>query len=270
MVSLAFGTQTAGSVIRPASFCGVFGLKPGHGTVSLAGAMPFAPSLDTLGWFARDANDLELMRCALAGVPFVPLDVLSASSLRIGVCRVHEERLLEAGGAQVWDEARRRVSASGAVVSACAMPESLGGLFEAQKTVMAYEAVRSLAREWRAHRARLSAPLQALLETGETIDDSAYRGALDLARSALPLVDDVMRDVDVLIVPAVPGEAPRGLEATGDPAFNRVWTLLGLPCVAVPGLRGPSGMPVGVQVVGRRGEESRLIAVAACLHRVLL
>jgi Asp-tRNA(Asn)/Glu-tRNA(Gln) amidotransferase A subunit family amidase len=265
MVPLAFGTQTAGSVIRPASFCGVFALKVGFGAVSLAGAKAFAPSLDTLGWFARSADDLELMRCALAQVPFAPLVVPPATALRIAVCRTHEEHALDAGGAQAWQEAQRRAP----VLRTVAMPATLAGLLEAQKTVMAFEAARSLASEWQAHRAQLSDPLGALLQAGHAIAEETYRRALDLARSAGPVVEDLMRDADALMVPAAPGEAPRGLEATGDPVFSRVWTLLGLPCVNVPGLRGPAGMPVGMQLVGRQGEERRLLEIAASLHRIL-
>jgi len=270
MVPLALGTQTAGSVIRPASFCGVFALKPTFGAMSTAGVKPFAPSLDTVGWFARSADDLELMRCALTQSPFTPLAAPPLSSLRLALCRTHEEPLLEPGGAGVWQEAQRLVSASGAHVQSLAMPDAWTGLFEAQKTVMAFEAARSLEREWREHRGALSDALVALLDAGRAIDGDTYRRALDLAASARPRLDDLMREVDALVVPGAPGEAPHGLGATGDPAFSRVWTLLGVPCVNVPGLRGPAGLPVGVQLVGRAGDEQRLLGVAARLRRVLL
>jgi Asp-tRNA(Asn)/Glu-tRNA(Gln) amidotransferase A subunit family amidase len=236
----------------------------------MEGVKPFAPSLDTLGWFARSADDLELMRCALLRAAYVPLAVPAAASLRLGVCRTHEEPQLDGGGARAWHEAARIVSGSGVAVATLAMPDPLAGLVDAQKTVMAYEAARSLEPEWRTHRDRLSAALVSLLDAGRDIGEGTYRQALDIAARARPQVEGLMRDVDALLVPSAPGEAPRGLDATGDPVFSRVWTLLGLPCVNVPGLRGPAGMPVGVQLVGRAGEEQRLLCIAACLHRLLL
>jgi len=245
----------------------VFALKPTFGAVPIAGAKPFAPSLDTIGWFARSADDLELMRCALMQQPYAPQQAPPASSLRLGLLRTHEDAQLEA--AATWDDAQRRVSSGGIALQRIAMPDTLGGLLEAQKTVMAFEAARSLDMEWRLHREQLGAALVALLETGRGIAEDGYRAALDLAARARTIVDDLMRDVDALMVPSAPGEAPRGLAATGDPVFNRVWTLLGLPCVNVPGLRGPEAMPVGVQVVGRRGQDARLLAVASQVQRTL-
>jgi len=270
MVPLAFGTQTAGSIIRPASFCGVFALKPAFGAVSLRGVKAFAPSLDTLGWFARSAEDLERMRAVLMGDACAPLDVPAAEHLRLAVCRTPEEALLDDGGRAAWAGVRDALAASGVAAAEVAMPPGTAGLFEAQKTVMAWEAARALEPEWRVHGARLSAPLHALLATGRGIPEAAYRDALALARASVDAVEAAMRGAVALLVPSAPGEAPHGLGSTGDPAFNRVWTLLGLPCVNVPGWTGPGGLPVGMQLVGRRGAERALLAAAARLHRILL
>jgi Asp-tRNA(Asn)/Glu-tRNA(Gln) amidotransferase A subunit family amidase len=269
MVPLAFGTQTAASLIRPASYCGVFALKPTHGGTSLAGIKPFAPSLDTLGWMARSADDLELMRAAMTGEPFRPLDVLDASGLRLRASRTHEWPQIDDGGAGAWDEALARIARGGRAAEVVDLPAALAGLTDAQKTVMAREAAHHLAAELRDHRERLSAPLIALLDAGCAIDAQRYDAALACAAHGRALVADLMRDVDALLVPAAPGEAPRGLHATGDPAFSRVWTLLGLPCVTVPGLVGPNGLPIGMQVVGHPGDERRLLRAAATLHRLL-
>ena len=269
MVPLAFGTQTAGSLIRPASFCGVFALKPGHGSVRLDGIKPFAPSLDTLGWLARSAEDLELMRCAMAGIVFEPLALQDARALRIGVCRTHEWASADAGGAAAFEQAVRCLAAAGAGLRELELPASTAGLLEAQKTVMAFEAARQLDAEWRRHPGQLSDALKALLQAGRACTETAYRHACDQAEQGRRLVRGSMQDFDALLVPAAPGEAPAGLSATGDPVFNRVWTLLGLPCVNVPGLRGPQGLPIGVQLVGHPGRERELLKAAAAVQPLL-
>ncbi|MGK0567859.1 amidase [Bordetella bronchiseptica] len=268
MVPLAFGSQTAGSLIRPASYCGVFALKPTHGLHSLAGAKAMAPSLDTLGWLARDAGDLELMRCALAGEDYRPLPDARPAALRLGICLTHEWHAIEPDGAQAFAHAQVLCTAAGAQLAPLVLPDALQGLMQAQQTIMAYEAARSLAAEWRDARARLSPAMQALIEAGLGCDAQSYAQALALAARGRAHLEHAMRDLDAVIAPAAPGEAPPGLARTGDPIFSRVWTLLGLPCVNVPGLAGPHGMPIGVQLVGRPGDERRLLAVAAALHRV--
>lgn len=268
MVPLAFGSQTAGSLIRPASYCGVFALKPTHGLHSLAGAKAMAPSLDTLGWLARDAGDLELMRCALAGEDYRPLPDARPDALRLGVCLTHEWHAIEPDGAQAFAHAQVLCTAAGAQLAPLVLPDALQGLMRAQQTIMAYEAARGLAAEWRDARARLSPAMQALIEAGLGCDAHSYAQALALAARGRAHLEHAMRDLDAVIAPAAPGEAPPGLARTGDPIFSRVWTLLGLPCVNVPGLAGPHGMPIGVQLVGRPGDERRLLAVAAALHRV--
>ncbi len=269
MVPIAFGTQTAGSLIRPASFCGVFALKPTFGMLSLAGIKPFAPSLDTLGWLSRSADDLELMRCAMTGIAFAPLAPAAPRALRFGVCRTHEWPAVDAGGAAAFEQAVQWAGKAGAVLHDIALPATLAGLLDAQKTVMAHEAARQLDAEWRAHPARLSAALATLLQTGRDCSDAAYAQALDQATIARGLLKELMADVDALLVPAAQGEAPAGLAATGDPVFSRVWTLLGLPCVGVPGLLGPQGLPIGMQLVGHAHRERDLLAAAASLHRIL-
>lgn len=268
MVPIAFGTQTAGSLIRPASFCGVFALKPTFGMLSLEGIKPFSPSLDTLGWLARSADDLELMRCAMSATDFATLPVPEPAALRLGVCRTHEWPAIDAGGAAAFEQALKLAGAAGATLRDIVLPAAWTGLVEAQKTVMAYEAARELDSEWRRHPEQLSAPLGALLQAGRDLSDEAYAQALAQAEIARRLLPELMRDVDALLVPAAPGEAPAGLAATGDPVFNRIWTLLGPPCVGVPGLLGPQGLPIGMQLVGHAQRERELLAVAGSLHRV--
>ena len=267
MVPLAFGSQTAGSLIRPASYCVVFALKPTHDSVTTEGVKPFAPSLDTLGWLANSAEDLELMRAVLAGEDHEPLH--DAAGMRLMGCRTHEWAFTDAGGLAVWDRAHSLVGAAGIPLQTLDLPASLAGLMQAQKTVMAYEAARNLALEGEQHAERISPHIRDLIGVGRTVSNDEYAAAMTFAAQGLAQVLDLMQDADALLVPAAPGEAPAGLAATGDPIFSRVWTLLGMPCVNVPGLFGPGGLPVGLQLVGRPGQERRLLAVAQSLHRVL-
>jgi len=267
MVPLAFGSQTAGSLIRPASYCGVFAPMPSHVLVSGAGVKAFAPSLDTVGWLANGAEDLELMRAALVGERFKPLP--EAAGMRLLSCRTHEWACSDAGGAQVWERGQHLLSAAGVPVASLDLPASLAGLLQAQKTVMAKEAAQNLGREVMAYGPRVSQHIRDLVAVGQGVTDEAYVAAKALAAQAVLEVLALMGEADALLVPAAPGEAPPGLAATGDPVFSRVWTLLGLPCVNVPGLLGPGGLPVGLQLVGRPREERKLLAVAQSLHRVI-
>lgn len=269
MVPLALGSQTAGSLIRPASYCGVFALKPTHGVFDLRGVKGLSPSLDTLGWLARTADDLELMRCALLGDAYAPLDRLRASTCRIGFLRTHEWSNAQPDGRAAFDEAIRRLQAGGMQLIEKRLPDEQATLADDQKQVMAYEAVRELAFEWQHHAAALSRPLRELLEKGQAVTEAEYLASQSRAATGRRVARELMADVDALLVPAAPGEAPQGLDATGDPVFSRVWTLLGLPCVNVPGLRGPHGMPIGVQLVGHQHQERALLALAASVHTVL-
>jgi len=261
MVDVALGTQTAGSVIRPASFCGVFGYKPTYGTVTTAGVKPVAPSLDTVGWFARDPALLDRVRVALTGrAPAAPRSIAP----RLALVRV-ELRL------DTVEHAARAAAEAGAIVTELLLPAAFDGLGDDHTAVMAYEAVRSLAWEWTTQRERLSPNLQRVLATGETTSADDYDAIVRRAASARTACDDLFAagGFDVLLTAAAPGEAPEGLGSTGDPRFARLWTLLGLPTVSVPGLTGPSGLPIGVQLVGRRGADAELLACAAWLADVL-
>jgi Asp-tRNA(Asn)/Glu-tRNA(Gln) amidotransferase A subunit family amidase len=200
----------AGSLIRPASFCGIFGLKPTFAAVDMSGIKPFAPSLDTLGWFARSAEDLELMRCALSGEPFTPWAALSLLPCASPHAAPMNGPLIDGGGEAAWHRGTGALREAGVPLPEVELPEACRGLFEAQKTVMAYEAARSLEPEWREHRQRLGAPLLALLELGRGIEDSAYRGAVQAGETGRHVIAEWMGGVDAVLAPSAPGEAPRG------------------------------------------------------------
>jgi Asp-tRNA(Asn)/Glu-tRNA(Gln) amidotransferase A subunit family amidase len=268
MVPLAFGTQTAGSVIRPASFCGCVGYKPSFGLIDRTGVRPFADGLDTVGVFARTVEDAAFFAAVLSGRPKLRIEGEELRP-RIGLCRTHEWDAAEPATRDALEEAGRRLHAAGLEVREVTLSEAFRGLFEAQKTVMAYEGARACAPEMRTTPDRLSAKLREILQTGGAIAPEDYDAAKALADGCRAGFDAVMSDLDVLLTPSAPGEAPAGLEATGDPVFNRVWTLLGVPCINVHGLSGPSGLPVGVQVVGCLGDDRRALAAAGAIARAL-
>jgi ubiquinone/menaquinone biosynthesis C-methylase UbiE len=252
MVDLAIGTQTAGSVIRPASFCGVIALKPTFGLLPTAGMKVIAPSLDTVGLFAKDFDVLETAFKVLAagdetaeGVDptfvFVPSDVWDGAD---DDCKT----VVQCAAARV--NARHRD-----------LPEGLVGLAAELTVVQAYEAARSLAWERSTHPDLLSQQLCAILAWGDQITTDQYRAAQQWThRARTPeSMDALFGPHDVIITPAAVGEAPDGLSSTGDPRFNRLWTLLGCPALNLPGPFGGSGLPIGIQLVARPYHEAVLI-----------
>jgi Asp-tRNA(Asn)/Glu-tRNA(Gln) amidotransferase A subunit family amidase len=268
MVPLAFGTQTAGSIIRPASFCGCVGYKPTFGFIDRTGVRPFADSLDTVGVFATNIEDAAFFASVIAGRP----DLRIADEVfrpRIGLTRTHAWEAAELATATALDEAAARLRAAGLELREVELPERWRGLLEAQKTIMAFEAARSHAPEILTASDHLSAKLRELLEAGALIAPEDYDAAKALVAEARARCSDVLDGLDVLLTPSAPGEAPEGLGATGDPVFNRIWTALGMPCISVPGLTGPSGMPVGVQVVGRWGDDRCALAASAAIGQSL-
>jgi Asp-tRNA(Asn)/Glu-tRNA(Gln) amidotransferase A subunit family amidase len=293
MAPLAFGTQTAGSVIRPAAYCGVVGYKPSFGWINRAGVKPLADSLDTIGVMARNVADAAflvgvlverpaLRRLALgtlripgSGSPFLgerpELHRLAPSPTapRFGLYRTPQWEAAEAATAAALDAARAALERAGAAVAEIAVAPEHAGLNAAQETIMGFEIVRALAHERIAHSAALSPRLAQLLDRGLAIGAEDYDGAQEKAALARRRLPDFFGACDAVLAPAAPGEAPMGLGATGDPVFNRMWTLLGVPCVTVPARRGESGLPAGVQLIGRVGDDTRLLAAAAFLERAL-
>jgi Asp-tRNA(Asn)/Glu-tRNA(Gln) amidotransferase A subunit family amidase len=267
MVDVALGTQTAGSVIRPASFCGVFGFKPTFGTVSGVGVKPAAPSLDTVGWFARDVEPLDRVRVVLTGRR-------AASHLdtppRLAIVRTRQWLDATDDAHDAVDRAADAASDAGAAVTGLTLPTKFEGLASEHPTVMLYEARRSLAWEWAAHREQLSPALQRLLEQADAVDPDEYDNVVaraTVARAACG--DELFGGADVILTLATAGEAPEGIDSTGDPRFARMWTLLGLPTIAVPCGTGTTGLPVSVQLVARHRADARLLACAAWLGHAL-
>ncbi|MES2977345.1 MAG: amidase [Pseudomonadota bacterium] len=269
MVPAGFGTQTAASVTRPASFCGVVGYKATHGDFSLAGIKPFAPSLDSLGSLTRSVLDAQWLRWALTGERRDPEGAVATSAPRIGLCRTPSWEHADVDARDALEDAARRLSAAGAAVSEAVLPAAFSELVQQQKTVMAFEAANSLAFEYDQHQARLSPQLRQLIEDGMRISRGDYRAALQAAHAARHSLEEWMRPWDVLIAPSAPGAAPAGLQATGDPLFSRMWTLLGVPSVSLPAAKARNGMPVGVQLIGAYAADEELLAVARWAEKAL-
>jgi Asp-tRNA(Asn)/Glu-tRNA(Gln) amidotransferase A subunit family amidase len=269
MVPLALGTQTAGSIIRPASFCGVVGCKPTFGYIDRAGLKPCAESLDTIGVFARSINDAALALAVLSGRPELAAAETPTAAPRVGFCRTHEWPLADKATELALASACEALLAAGATLVGIALPQLFSGLADAQALIQAYETSRALAYESREHAAQLSPSLLALIQAGREFTPTAYDRARDLAgrcRAALPALFD---GIDIMLAPSVKGEAPAGLDATGDPVFNRIWTLLHVPCLNLPAIIGPAGLPVGVQLVGPLGSDARTLRMARWVEQVL-
>ncbi len=259
MVPVAFGSQTAGSVIRPAAYCGTVGYKASHGDFSLDGVCGLSSSLDTLGCFVRDPHDLATMRAALLGDPDAP--ALSRPP-RVGFYRTPHWDDAEPATRALLDATAMLLSERGARVEDATLGPAFDRLSEAQKTVMAFETARTRAHEYEAHRDQVSPPMAKLIEVGRATAYGAYREARQLAAAGRRALDELFGRFDLLLAPSAPGEAPEGLDATGDPLFNRMWTLLHVPCITLPIGAGPNGLPLGIQLIGAKGEDGKLIAGA--------
>ncbi|HSP57500.1 MAG TPA: amidase, partial [Halomonas sp.] len=234
MVPLALGTQTAGSIIRPASYCGIYGFKPTFDTVSIAGIKPFAPSMDTLGWFARHIDDICTTYSTLTRAPAIET-LPDLSGIRVGVRSLPGDETLNADVTQALRQTQERFEKAGASVFALPLDARFDALVEHQKVVLAYEASQSLASEYERHADQMGTKLVELIQQGLAISYARYREALVAALELRQVLSQTfVEEVDVILAASAQGVAPRGLDATGDPLFCRAWTLLGVPCLNVP------------------------------------
>ena len=262
MVPIASGTQVAGSLARPASYCGLFGYKASFGLHSMGGLKGFSHSLGTLGWMTRSADDLALVHAALTDSSFECTDSEHIPAPKIAMWKTYEWPHVQPATASAIDAAVEDWSASGASIVEIALPDSFAGLLDAQKIIMAYEAAQDLSHEPHNHADDLSESMLALLNTGRHCTYAHYVDAQKLAAECRITYASIMNDFDAMLTPSAPGEAPPGLAATGDPVFTRIWTLLHVPTINVPGYWGPNGLPVGVQLVGHMFDEQKLFQIA--------
>ncbi|NKB63449.1 MAG: amidase [Gammaproteobacteria bacterium] len=269
MLPFAFGSQTAASLIRPASYCGIPGYKASHGSFDLDGIMSLSPSLDTLGFLARRIEDFELGRTVLCGsVPAPDID-LSNSTLRISLFRGPHWHDGSVEMRDVCQSAIKCLQSAGVEVGEQSCPEIFHELTEAQKTVMAYEVARSRIYEYSHYSEQISDQFLELLEQGLSVPRNEFETSCAIRDRASRILESMFIDCDFLLAPAAPGEAPRGLEATGDPLFSRAWNLLKVPSVSIPFGKGPGGLPLSVQLIGRYGDDDALLSAVKWVYGCL-
>jgi len=274
MVPLAIGSQTAGSVIRPAAFCGVYGYKPSHGLISRHGVLALSRPLDHVGVFARDLGDIAMFGESLmaydARDPDMapgPAPALSAALAeagpppRLAFVRTALADRLEATTVAAFEALAATL---GDHVVAAVLPAVFDDAFDQHRLVMEHDIARSLAAEYERGADDLSPRLREIVVGGRQTDAADYRRALDRRAACRAALDDLLGDYDALLTPAALGEAP-SLETTGDPAFCVTWTFCGAPAISLPILRGPAGLPIGAQLVGRPGDDAALMRTARWL-----
>jgi Asp-tRNA(Asn)/Glu-tRNA(Gln) amidotransferase A subunit family amidase len=265
---IATGTQTGGSVIRPAAFCGVAGFKPSYRLFPTVGIKCVSWHLDTAGLFAASVADVAFAASAIDGRD-LRVDGRTPASPRIGVLRDPPWPAASADMMAALDKVARAASLANARVRDIKLTPVLAGAFRAHTTIQAYEAARSLASEYERSRDQLAKGILELIESGFAIGADAYDDARRVASQARRALSDVMTDIDVILSPSAPGAAPKGLGSTGSSSFNRLWTLMGTPCVSVPGLADPAGLPLGIQVIGRFGQDRATLEAAAFIEGLL-
>jgi len=276
MVPLALGSQTNGSVIRPAAFCGVFGFKPTHGLIPRSGVLKLSRTLDHVGVFARSVEDVALICESLVG--YDDADPDTRPRARPPFCRVAAEDpplppLLAFARTPLWDQSdgdqregfAELVEHLGERVVDLDLPATTGDSLAWHRTIMEAEMAANLDAEWARGRDQLSASLRAQLERGRAVTALDYQQAV----ARIPIInagfEEIFERCDAILTPAAPGTAPKGLDATGDPSFCTLWTFAGMPAITLPLMQGANGLPLGVQLVGARGTDARLLRTARWL-----
>ncbi len=257
---LAFGTQTAGSMIRPASFCGALGFKPTFGRWPLGGVLETSPSLDTLGLFARNLGLLVAADALLSGGAEVPS---AAPSLSIGVCPSPAWPDASAEMQAAFRAFASKLSNAGHKVTERALPATFDRLADAQALIHRREAWMTMGHIRRAHPGQVSAAFRAMIDDGEAESEADYQATLALQRQCRESCPQVFAGIDMLLVPGATGAAPEGLGATGNPAFQRIWTAIGAPCLGFPAAWRADGLPLGLQMIGYPGSDRQLLANGA-------
>ena len=269
MVPLAIGTQTGGSVIRPAAYCGVVGFKPSFGLFPVAGMRINTESLDTVGIMAREVGDIALFRAAMLAIPYMP-PIVPETPPRLALCRGPHWQEAQPEGRRVLEAAASRLAAAGARIIDAELPPACAEADAMQQRLSAWEAPRVHMPECARHEPLLSRALRdGKIAEGRRITYDAFRHACAEAERMRRAAAEWASGFDAILTLPAPGQAPRGLGDTGSARFNAAWTLFYMPCLTLPAGRGPDGLPVGTQLVGRRHADERLIATALWVERHL-
>ena len=269
MVPLALASQTAGSTIRPAAYCGIYGFKPTFGLLSLAGVGALCERFDTLGLYARGVADLALLRDALLGVDVAGIAPLAGGPPRMRLCRT-----------PLWDEAQPEsqaaveraaevLAAAGATIEELSLPPQFDGLREVMWEIIRFELARALLPVWRRSAASMRSTTQRMMKAGRAISLARHVDNVKHVEACGRAMEGLLAGDEIVLTPSAAGEAPVGIEDTGPPTFNFLWHVLGMPAVQLPYGQGPTGLPVGVQLVAHRHADACLLATAAWANEVL-
>jgi Asp-tRNA(Asn)/Glu-tRNA(Gln) amidotransferase A subunit family amidase len=269
MVPLAIGSQTGGSTIRPASYCGIVGFKPTFALLPTAGMKCFSWSLDTVGLFARSVAAVSAFAQAASGSRIGALPPRAAREWTVGVPDGYPWGELSASARQAMDRGVAALRAAGAKVVPVTLPTWAADAFTHHDAVQGWEAVRALAHEMETASERLSALLRDYLAGALKVTDAEYAAAQAKAAAARAACAQWFEGVDVLLTPSAPDEPPQGYGSTGTSTFNRAWTLLGTPCVGVPGCTGVNGRPMGLQLIAPAGQDAVCLAAGTLLEAAL-
>jgi len=281
MVPLAIGTQTNGSVIRPASYCGVVGFKPSHGLIPRTGVLALSAPLDTVGTFARSLEDVALLTEAL--IAYDPSDKDTRARARPPLSRTVAEEppmtpMIAFAKTAVWDQADRETQDAftelaellGDDCRDLPLSEPFDHAVKMHRTIMNADLAKSFSGYYERGKDKLTDTLCGMIEFGQKVSAVDYNKAVEYRELLNSGLNSVFDDYDIILTPATTGEAPAGLDATGNPVFNTLWTLCGMPSIALPLMEGPSGLPLGVQVVGPRGDDARLLRNANWLMQHIM
>ena len=268
MVPVALGTQTSSSIIRPAAYCGVVGYKPTFGLVNRAGLKFLSESFDTIGTLSRTIPDAALIVEELAGLPPTSFEGVGGLKPRIGLCRTPWWDQADAASKANLEGAARALAAAGARVADVTLDASFAGLNDVHVALSSYEFYRALTFERTRHAELLSEQLRGRIAAGGKVTRQRYEECVAAAEQARQRIADVFREVDLLLAPSTPGEAPT-IDNTGEPTFGLLWTLLRLPCLTLPHGRGPTGLPLGIQLIAPFGKDSALFQNAEWAARAL-
>jgi Asp-tRNA(Asn)/Glu-tRNA(Gln) amidotransferase A subunit family amidase len=269
MVPLAFGTQTTSSVIRPAAYCGVVGYKPSFGLVNRAGLKILSDSFDHVGILTRTVPDAALVVEELSGAAVTSFEAVQGFKPRIGFCRTSYWGQADRPTREALEQAVPRLARAGARMTEIALDGEFARLVEVQNTISSHEMFRALAYERTRFPELISEALMGRLLGGGRVTRAQYEDAQAIAQRCRARLADVFRDCDALLSPSAIGEAPEGLDSTGDPVFGASWTVLHGPAVSIPAFRGPKGLPIGAQITGPFGRDSQTLLCAEWVHREL-